>query len=71
MASFGRGSEVQTILLASSFTLPAAIIALRLRSKSVARSTWPEDTATSLAAWVAPSLYCQNNFGSIFQTSLA
>src|SRR5262245_22602429 len=70
MASLGSGSEVQTILLLSAFTLPDSTIELRLRSKSVGRSTWPLCTAISLAAVVAPSLYFQNVFGSIFQTSL-
>ena len=37
----------------------------------VAMSTWPEDTETSLAPWVAPSVYFQKVLGSIFQTSLA
>ena len=71
MASFGSGSDVQTILLASRLTMPPSIMAVRLRSKSVARSTLPEETAISLAAWVAPSRYCQNAFGSIFQISRA
>jgi hypothetical protein len=35
--------------------LADSIIAFRLRSKSVAQSTWPLATAISLAAWVAPS----------------
>ena len=71
IASLGSGSEVQIILLEPSFTLPAAIIVLRLRSKSVAMSTCSALTAISFAAWVAPSLYFQKARGSIFHTSLA
>ncbi len=59
IASLGSGSEVQMILLLSSLMRPLAIMALRLRSKSVAMSTWPELTAISLAGCVAPSLYFQ------------
>ena len=55
IASLGRGADVHTILLASGFTLPLSIMALRLRSKSVAKSTCPFETATSFAAWVDPS----------------
>jgi hypothetical protein len=51
----GERSDCQTILVASLPSLPDSIMALRLRSKSVAQSTWPLATAISLAAWVAPS----------------
>ena len=72
IASFGSGADVQTILFAVRLdACREAIIALRLRSKSVAMSTWPELTAISFAAWVAPSLYFQKVFGSIFHTSFA
>src|SRR5262245_60861512 len=69
MASFGNGSDVQNTLVLPSLIRPEAIIALRLRSKSVARSTCPACTAISLAGCVAPSEYFQNVFGSIFHTA--
>src|ERR1700719_3144176 len=57
IASFGRSSEVQTILVACGEMAPFAIIAVRFRSKSVARSVCPLATDISLAAWVAPARF--------------
>ena len=59
MASLGRGSDVHTTSVAFFSSLPPSIMALRLRSKSVAQSTWPLATAISLAACVAPSEYVE------------
>ena len=65
IASLGRGSDCQTIAVASAGKLPPSIMAVRLRSKSVARSTCFSATAISLAACVAPSEYWKYCCGSI------
>src|SRR5262249_55770548 len=63
IASLGSGSDVQTTSVARRSSLPPSIIALRLRSKSVAQSTCPLATEISLAAWVAPSEYAKYSLG--------
>src|SRR5262249_48786064 len=65
IASLGSGSDCQTISVAAFSSLPDSIIALRLRSKSVAQSTCPLATAISFAACVAPSEYWKYSFGLI------
>src|SRR5215470_5904405 len=65
MASLGRGSDSHTISVAFLSSLPDSIMAVRFRSKSVAQSTWPDATAISLAAWVAPSEYVKYSLGLI------
>jgi hypothetical protein len=65
IASLGSGSEVQTTSVAVFSSRPDSIIAFRLRSKSVAQSTWPLATDISLAACVAPSEYAKKVFGSM------
>src|SRR6202022_3007403 len=63
-ASLGSGSDCHTTSVAARSSLPDSIIAVRLRSKSVAQSAWPLATLISLAAWVAPSEYAKRVFGS-------
>src|SRR2546430_10701657 len=65
IASFGRGSDRQTISVALLSSLPDSIIAVRLRSKSVAQSACPLATAISFAACVAPSAYWKYSFCSM------
>src|SRR5216110_1388416 len=63
MASLGKGSDVHTTSVAFRSSRPPSIMALRLRSKSVAQSTCPLATEISLAAWVAPSEYAKYSLG--------
>src|SRR5262245_18430777 len=63
IASLGRGSDVHTTSVAVRSSLPPSIIALRLRSKSVAQSTWPLATEISFAACVEPSEYAKYSLG--------